>query len=116
MTVPEGSPAIERRFTGTPAFSLDDARNYVRTHRLPMQVASGTEPVIVRTEFLTSKEVSSLLNGEATGFPDDHMLCYVELRGNFGFAGPPGAWVTYNRAFQIFDARSGNLVMGGGLP
>jgi len=115
-TVPVGSPAITPRTTGTPSFSVDDAKQYVATHHVPMGMSRDTKPVITRAEFLTSREVSDLLHGAATGFPADHQLCYVELQGPVTFSGPQGAKVTYNRGVLIFDAQTGNLVIGGGLP
>jgi hypothetical protein len=63
-----------------------------------------------------SKQVTTLLNGASTGFPVDYLLCYVELSGTFTFSGPKGATATYHRGIEIFEAHTGNFLMGGGLP
>jgi hypothetical protein len=116
ISAPVGSRAITPRTAGTPAFSVEDAKQYVTSHPLPMQEGKGTKPTIIAAEFLDSKEVVHRLGGITTGFPDDYPLCYVELQGSFTFVGPPGSKATYNRGFAIFDAHTGNLVIGGGLP
>ena len=115
-TPPLGSPAIRTTIAGTPAFTLEDAKQYVATHPLPMAAGRDAKPVITRAEFVTSQTVSERLNGITTGFPPNHLLCYVELQGPFTFSGPRGAKVTYNRGVLIFDANTGNLVIGGGMP
>jgi hypothetical protein len=115
-TAPTGSPAIAVRGAGTPAFTAEDVKQYVATHPIPMGVRQDAKPVISDVEFLTSKQISDRLHGENTGFPDDYPLCYVELQGPVSFAGPSGTRVTYNRGILVFDAHSGNLVMGGGVP
>jgi hypothetical protein len=115
-SIPTGSPAIAPRTAGTPAFTVDDAKAYVATHHIPMGIGREGKPEIIRAEFLSSREVSNRLNGATTGFPDNYPLCYVELQGPFTFSGPQGAKVTYNRGVLIFDAHTGNLVIGGGMP
>jgi hypothetical protein len=115
-TMPSGSAAIVPRTTATPAFTLDDAKEYVASHHLPMAFAGDKKPEVIKAEFLTSKQVSDRLNGLTTGFPDNYAVCYVELQGPVTFSGPQGSRVTYNRGVLIFDAHTGNLVIGGGIP
>ena len=78
-------------------------------------LAAGA-PTVVRVEFLTSKQVSTLLGGESIGLPDDALLCYVGLQGSFAFPGPQGPTVTYPRGVEVFDAWTGNLLISGGMP
>jgi hypothetical protein len=115
-SAPVGSPAITARTGGTPAFTVDDVKQYVATHALPMAASGDAKPAITRVEFVTSQTVSERLNGTTTGFPADYPLCFVELQGPFTFSGPGGTKVTYNRGVLIFDAKTGNLVIGGGMP
>jgi hypothetical protein len=115
-TMPAGSAAITPHIAGTPAFSVDDAKQYVATHHVPMGLREDGKPVITRAEFLTSTELSDRLHGATTGFPSNYPLCYVELQGPVTFVGPQGLKITYNRGVLIFDARTGNLVIGGGIP
>jgi hypothetical protein len=64
---------------------------------------------------MTSQAVSVVLQGERTGLPDSTLLCYVELRGNVVFSGPRGVTVAYPRAYEVFDAHTGNLLGWGGM-
>lgn len=112
--LPRGSPALKPGPTGSP-YTLDDVREFVLAHPLGARTDKSSAVTITRLEFLTSKEVSPLLKGATTGFADDYKLCYVELAGNFTFFGPQGATRTYQRAFEVFDAQTGNFLMMGGL-
>jgi hypothetical protein len=114
--LPRGSAAIKPSTTATPAFSVDDVKKFVTTHRFPFSISRDRKYSISRIEFLSSRQVSDLLNGAYTGFPDDYMLCYVELQGTFTFPGPMGSTVTYHRGIEIFDAGTGNFLISGGLP
>jgi hypothetical protein len=114
--LPKGSAAITPHLAVLPAFTLDDARQYVATHHLPLGADHAYKPNVTRTEFLTSQQVRERLH-VATGFPADHVLCYVELRGPFSFPGPQETVTTYSRGVLIFDAaHTGNLVISGGMP
>ena len=115
LSPPQGSAAISPGTKGTPAFTEDDVRQYVSKHRLPNE-SKKLDFKITSIRFISSKEVSVLLNGASTGFPDDYPLCYVELSGTFTFSGPKGASATYPRGIEIFDAHTGNLIITGGLP
>jgi hypothetical protein len=116
VTPPAGSLGIVPHGDAIPAFTVDDAKAWVSTHSLPFGLGRNVKPMVTRAEFLTSQQVSALLHGVTTGFAPDHLLCYVELQGPVSFAGPQGATTTYNRGVLIFDARTGNLVIGGGMP
>ncbi len=120
---PIGAPAIvphlDARSTGptstAPAFSTADVVQYVKTHPIWRNIASCATPTAVRVEFLTSQQVTSLLSGESTGMPDGALLCYVQMRGTFTFAGSSGKTVTYHTGYEVFDAHTGNLLMAGGF-
>jgi hypothetical protein len=112
---PIGSPAIPPRSSGTPAFTLDDVKQFVMAHPLQRGSNGGKIFAITRAEFMSSKQVVELLHGESTGFPDDHMLCYVEMHGPVTFSGPPGVTLSYEGAIEVFDAQTGNFLIVGGL-
>ncbi len=65
--------------------------------------------------------MTKILGGKNTGLPSTKPLCYVELKGNFTFSGPPspnhpqGTTVTHNTGFRVFDAKTGNLMLTGGF-
>jgi hypothetical protein len=113
---PQGSPAIKANTTAVPGYTLDDVKQFVTAHPIRTSPDGAPPATISRAEFMSSKQVSELLNGTRTGFPDDYMLCYVELAGAFTFSGPMGATRTYQRGFEVFDASTGNRLMVGGLP
>ncbi len=108
-TLPTGVPAIQPHLSGVPAFTKDDARAYVQ--------AQG-QVTIIRVLFVTSYEACELMEGELVGLPDDALVCYVELRGNVvPFTGPPGSGPpsqsTPPLEQEVFDARTGNLLVEG---
>ncbi len=117
-----GLPAITPRTpltpqtlsSSSPAFTLDDAKQYVNTHPLPAAIITGPKPVIVQVAFLASQEVSKRLKGESLGVPDGTLLCYVELHGTFTFYGPSHTKVTYSTGVEVFDIHTGNLLVAGG--
>jgi hypothetical protein len=123
-----GSPAITPHPTTTsssarsgtstfdsPTFSASDASAYITTHPMWRNLAVWAPPTVVQVAFYSSKQVSTLLGGESTGMPDNTLLCYVELRGTFTFAGPNGTTATFSTGFEVFDAHTGNFLMAGGL-
>jgi hypothetical protein len=113
---PMGAPAIKPRNSTTAVIALDDVKQYVATHPLPLTFVKSGKPAITSARLLTSKQVSESSGGMATGFPDDYQLYYVELQGPVTFSGPRGTKVTYNKGVLIFDAHTGNLVISGGQP
>jgi hypothetical protein len=112
--LPTGRSAIKPTLSGVPSFSLNDARTYAESGRIPIGVARNVHATDAK--FLTSAEVSQRLDGATTGLADDAPLCFVEMQGDFTFAGPSGATPHFTRAFEVFDAKSGNLLLSGGLP
>ncbi|MFZ1047415.1 MAG: hypothetical protein WAN52_17520, partial [Pseudolabrys sp.] len=67
--------------------------------------------------FITTKDVRSRLSGAAPDRGEDVRIGFATLRGTFVFTGPPqsGKSVKFDRAYAIFDASSGNLLMAGTL-
>jgi hypothetical protein len=111
---PTGRSAITPSLPGVPSFRAEDARAYAESGRIPVGVARNVHATEVK--FLTSAEVSQRLDGANTGFPAETPMCYVEMQGDFTFTGPKGSDPHYDRAFEVFDAKSGNLLLAGGLP
>jgi hypothetical protein len=129
-----GEPAIKPHLSGIPAFTTDDMAAYVRANSLGSGNTQGSisgsaekgqgirpdaGPTIVRDEFLTEGILIGLLKGSiaGTGRASDALLGFVEEQGSFGFgaATPDSAPLTFGYAFQVFDARTGNRLMYGGL-
>jgi hypothetical protein len=110
-----GVPAIAPTASGVPAFTTDDMSKYGLGHALPGTIGSGGTPSVSRDAFLQSQDLARLLGGP-TGQPDGTLLGYLEEKGDFTFGGPtPDSPLHFPYAFQVFDARSGNLLFWGGL-
>lgn len=114
----QGIPAIQPRSDSVPAFTEQDVRDYInRGVNLGRIVAIG-QPTITQVVFTTIHDL-----GRASGdgsfernYPADLPVCYVELRGDFRFFGPPGSapqGVGIGTAFIVFDARTGNRFVTG---
>jgi hypothetical protein len=71
---------------------------------------------------LTRTELDAILRGIIAGIAPDQRVCYVELNGTFVLHGLPkiGEKIkrtySYSRAFEVFDAATGNLLLSGGIP
>jgi len=111
---PAGAPGISPRLSGTPAFTTADMAQYVTSHPIPGAAGRGA-PANIRNAFLPSEVVSGFLGHTPLLRPAGTLLGYVELRGGFTFPGADAVPLTYPSAYEVFDARSGNLVAYGGL-
>lgn len=93
----------------------DDVIKYVQMTGMPATINRPSSITITRAELLTSSTISARLHDEQTGYPNEALLWFVEIRGTFVFSGPPGQTVTSHTGYQVFDPTSGNLVMFGGM-
>jgi hypothetical protein len=106
-------------------FTEADVRQFFTTHPEWGLIKSSIPFTIEKVEFLTSREVSAKLGRNVTaivGVTDTTLFCLVTGHGSFSMAGGPPTnaqssqkGVTFQRAFQLFDAQTGNLVLMGGL-
>ena len=70
----------------------------------------------IHPELLTAAQISTHLHGESIGYPNNTVLWFVELRGEFVFPGPPGGQsITAHLGYQVFDPVTGDLIMFGSL-
>lgn len=113
---PVGMKAIEVKPGGQPAFSQADVATYFKTNNLPRNMGSTDQFQVESVEFITSAEVSRRLQGASTGLPDNDPVAFATLLGTFIFTGPSGSKpATFSRAYALFDAVNGNLLMIGTL-
>jgi len=114
-----GAPAIQPHILGagptSPAFTAEDVRQYAARETEgfgPIQTR-GAAPKILKVEFLTAAELRKAISKPLNlTTPDDTLLCYVQYSGDFFVHGPNGLPPTrYQRAAQVFDAHTGNLLM-----
>lgn len=122
VTRTTGMPAIEPTIKDTgsagPAFTPADVVKY-RSTKGAKNVSgySSSVPVsIVKIEFLTLKELKARDPYMTINLPDDTLLCYVQYRGSFEFENRAKPAMSSNNvpyAVEVFDARTGNLLVTG---
>ncbi len=112
---PQGVKALELK-PSLAQFTQDDVTQYVRTHRLAKSVGDLSQLKVESMETLTAREVKTRLQNASTGLPDNTRLVFAIIRGPIYFSGPPGSKpVAFDRAYAVFDAATGNLLMSGTL-
>jgi len=117
---PVGESAITPTSNNIPAFTKDDVIQYVKTHDVLFSDTPPSAITAIDVSFITSQEVNKIINRQGTGIPDNYLLCFVRLTGTFIFSGPPTlsgkpTSSTFGQAFEVFDAKTGNLLMAGAL-
>lgn len=114
--LPTGAPAIRLLKTTPGPITRDDVVRYVTLNKMPRTLSPSTNSAVTSASLLTSAEISNLLHGESTGFPDGKQLWFVQVRGIFVFPGPPGTLpLVAHLGYEVFDPDTGNLLMFGGL-
>jgi hypothetical protein len=113
-TTPLGMAAIGLGDTtahvATASITQNDVLRYA--NQFPMPLVGRGKAKVTSAELLTSQQISTVLDGETTGFPDDHALWFVQVSGTFVFPGGKG---TSHHGYEVFDPSTGNLVMFGGM-
>jgi hypothetical protein len=115
-SVPQlGFPAIAPRNTCTPAFTAEDVRDYVQTGFSLGPMGPVTHVTVDRILFTTNRDATQLMDGAATGLPDDAIVCYAEVHG---IPSSPATYLPVATARRypmqqvmikvVFDAHSGN--------
>lgn len=116
VAYPPGGKAITPHLNAIPSYTTGDVRQFILASGLDQTTTAGTPSTITKIAFMTTSQASTLLQGESIGRPDGAMVCYVELRGPFTIEGPVPAGATLptaQRAYDIFDAQTGNILMWG---
>lgn len=112
---PKGMKALEVK-PGPEPFSKDDITQFIHTHRLAKSIGDPSQLQVESLEFMTAKDASARLQNVHTGLPDDARVGFAVIRGPIYFTGPAQSKpVAFDRAYALFDASSGNLLMSGTL-
>lgn len=112
-----GLPAIRPSLSANSTIRITtaDVEAYINTHQFAGGlVVKGATFSIVSIQFMTSTQASALMKGEETGLAATAPICYVKLHGPFTQVAsvPPGVKLpTVAYGIEIFDARTGNLLM-----
>jgi hypothetical protein len=123
LQLPQGTPkrpvgfsALKVNPGAAEPFTKNDVAGYFAEHNLPRNRGAKTYIQVADLEFITSKQASERLAGEPTGLDDSHQVGFATLTGTFVFSGPPNAKpATFAKAYALFDAETGNLLMDGTL-
>jgi hypothetical protein len=113
---PQGMTAIYVSTNGGQPFTKQDVITYFKSHNLPMNMTPNTQFTVDSLEFLTNEQVSERLQGASPGVARGERVAFATLSGQFVFTGPPpGKPARFSRAYAVFDAATGNLLMIGTL-
>ena len=111
---PQGLKAMQISEKGVQGFSVEAVSAYFKTHNLPMNMGSMADIRVEKVEILTDSALAARLEGESTGIGADEKVALATLGGVFVFTGPPGSKPSRtNRAYAVFDTKTGNLLMAG---
>jgi len=105
----------------TPAFTKDELRQYL----LSTPGAFGTnKPSAVKITRLdcdtNGGDIGAILQ-RINILPSSMLVCYVEFSGIVNYYGlpsqhsPRGTFLTFSTGFRVFDIKTGNLLLAGGL-
>lgn len=113
---PQGTPALTVKTGAVQPFAKEDVATYFQTHNLPMNMGARGDIQVESIEYLTNKEVTERLSGASPGLADNDRVGFTVLAGTFIFSGPPGSKLAkFSRAYAVFSAQTGNLLMVGTL-
>lgn len=116
-----GVPAIKPRLNSTnkstPTFTEQDVKDYVAAHPDSPKRKSEVPPTVTKVEFITYQEAQKRQGGALYGqaMPDDQLLCFAELSGNFTMYGPPAGAasarkMSFTKTTLVFNAQTGNAL------
>ena len=118
-----GTPAMHPTHPDqTPAFTADELKQYLMSTPGAFGTEKASAVKIMRIDCnMKGGDVGGVLQRVETGLSNDMSVCYVEYSGTFTYYGLPskrsarGTMLTFNTGFQVFDAKTGNLMLTGGL-
>jgi hypothetical protein len=100
-----------------PSFPTASVINYIRQSPTIRSVIASPNRIVVSVK--AAGALPSLI-GTSTGLPPDYRVVYADITGRIVAPDAPasstiGRLPTYTHGFAIFDAKTGNLLMDGGL-
>jgi hypothetical protein len=123
ITEPVGLPAVKFQKPGSLRVDLEaDVRSFAMHSPLPPKIAEASDQRAVSAVNcgMTTEKMSVVLKRKAVGLTPGKGLCYVELTGSFKISGPPNALKrlpqSYSKIFEVFDRKTGNMLMSGAIP
>jgi hypothetical protein len=112
---PRGLPALKPQANGV-VLNVAEVKKFLANHNLPRNLGSAAEIQVLSVEKLKVGEAKQRVGIDTTGFKGDEPVGLALLGGTLVFGGPPpDEPATYTRAYVVFDAVTGNLLMMGTL-
>jgi hypothetical protein len=113
---PRGLPALKPQAQGL-VLDVAEVEKFLTSHNLPHNLGSAAEIQVISVDKMTVDEARQKVGIDTTGFKGDEVVGLALLGGTLTFGGPPPDEPTvYTRAYVVFDAVTGNLLMLGTLP
>lgn len=100
----------------TPAFGVQEVLEYVKARPISDRASRDAAVTVETVEFLPRRAFPQRYPQLRPLTADDTLLCVVKLRGAFVMSAPPSirqntGLRTADTAHQVFDARTGNLLL-----
>jgi hypothetical protein len=112
---PRGLPALKPHGQGV-VLDVEEVKKFLASHNLPHNLGSAAEIEVISVEKLQVEEVKQKVGIDTTGFKGNEPVGLAMLGGRVVFGGPPpDEPMVYTRAYVVFDALTGNLLMLGTL-
>jgi hypothetical protein len=112
---PRGLPALEPSAQGV-VLNVDKVKKFIASHNLPHNLGSADDIQVTSVETLDVDKVKQRVGIDTTGFKGNERVGLAMLGGRVVFGGPPpDEPMVYTRAYVVFDALTGNLLMLGTL-
>lgn len=102
-------PSNKTADASTPGFTTQEATAWALTHRVGYVIDNIGSYTVKEVAFLTGKELDAKLN-DHSGIEADRLVCYVALSGQFS---EHGSKDYDTKAYEVFDAQTGNLLVAG---
>jgi hypothetical protein len=104
-----------------PVIREEDVINFALRYPIPKTTRLGGARVARTDCGMTTANLPTILISSVRFLGSDRNICYVELDGSFFLSVPPSperkrSTLSYAKAFEIFDAKSGNLLLSGLIP
>jgi hypothetical protein len=113
-----GDGAIKPHLSSVPSFTADDMKQYVASHPILAPDLGAGQPSVTQAGFLSCTQIDSQVGSRVSDLLRDcgkgAIYGFVLESGAFAFPGADGGpHSSAQRAFALFDASSGNLVLDG---
>lgn len=119
---PTGAPGMRPTHPGqTPSYTKDELKQYLLSTPGAFGTNKPSAVKITRLDCDTNGGDIGAILGRVNMLPSAMLVCYVEFQGTVTYSGlpsqhsPRGTFLTFSTGFRVFDAKTGNLLLAGGL-